>query len=183
MRTFIAIELSKDWQDLIGKIQHHIKGQSSLRLVKPAQAHLTLKFLGDTDPGQISLIQQSLTTLANSSSSLSLETQTLGAFPSLTRPEIIWLGLKDSPDLMGLAQSLEQPLKLLGFKPESRGFKAHITIGRLKSKAPKELMESLSHIQVPSLIYKVKEILLIQSTLTSQGPIYQTLSRHPLKPL
>jgi 2'-5' RNA ligase len=181
MRTFIAIELPLAWQNLISTIQKSIQTEEAIRWVKPDCAHLTLKFLGDVSSEQADLVQKELNKLCLCS--FILEMDSLGAFPSLQKPEIIWLGLKDSPLLFQLSDEIETALSSLGFPKETRPFKAHITIGRIKGKANQPLKNALAALKVPALSHPIKQITFIQSTLTSDGSVYQILSHHPLKDL
>ncbi|MBI3602252.1 MAG: RNA 2',3'-cyclic phosphodiesterase [Candidatus Omnitrophica bacterium] len=176
MRAFIAVELSHEWQTLISQIQQKIKTQTPIRWVKPSQAHLTLKFLGHITDQQASLIEDRLKGIGSKTPCLMLETESIGAFPSIKTPQIIWLGLKENPALIKLAGEIETALQSLGFTAENRDFKSHITLGRLKNN-DRALISSLSELKVEILCQKVEHISLFKSTLTPQGPVHEILKR------
>ncbi len=180
MRAFIAIELSQPWQELIDQIQSQAKTETSIRWVKPHQAHLTLKFLGNITPEQLTSIQQKLNTISVASSCFCLQTQNLGAFPSLERPQVIWLGLKENQILLKLANDIEQAICDLKFPRENRDFQSHITLGRLKAKVDFNLKNFLRECAIKEIPQQVEHISLFKSTLTAQGPIHELLSQHPL---
>lgn len=183
MRAFIAIELSHPWQQLIGQIQAKAPTQTSIRWVKPHQVHLTLKFLGNITPQQLTAIKQQLNTTVAASPSFCLQTHHLGAFPSLERPQVIWLGLKENHLLLKLAHDIEQALCHLKLPPEHRDFKSHITLGRLKTRADFQLKNFLKETSIQEMSQQVEHISLFKSTLTTQGPIHGLLSQHHLSPI
>ena len=53
MRTFIAIELSKEIKDALGELESQLKSSGAdVKWVKPENIHITLKFLGEIEPGK-----------------------------------------------------------------------------------------------------------------------------------
>lgn len=179
MRAFIAIELSQPWQTLISEIQRKVRTATSIRWVKPHQAHLTLKFLGDITSEQLTSIQQKLNTISAASPCFCLQTQNLGAFPSLERPQVIWLGLKENQILLKLANNIEQAMCDLKFPRENRDFQSHITLGRLKANF--NLKDFLRECPIKEISQQIEHISLFKSTLTVQGPIHELLSHFPLQ--
>ncbi len=76
---------------------------------------------------------------------------------------------------------MDDKLFTFGFKKESRNFKPHITLARIKSgKNIKNLEEAVRKLTLPSLKFHLKEIVLYQSTLTAQGSLYQPLKSYSL---
>lgn len=56
----------------------------------------------------------------------------LGAFPSLTRPRVIWAGVGEGGEaLAALAGRVAGGLARVGVPPEDRPFSAHVTLGRI----------------------------------------------------
>ena len=176
MRTFIAIELSLEVQNLIASLQQQLQANvNSVKWITPRNIHLTLKFLGNTDI--TNKIQDKLNQITKNYPVMELETDGLGVFPSLKYPQILWLGLKENQQLIQLAGAIEKSLMDLGFPTENKTFKAHVTLGRFKSRPD---LLPLTKIRPKALTQTVHDITLFQSTLTSNGPIYQILSRHTL---
>jgi 2'-5' RNA ligase len=57
----------------------------------------------------------------------------LGAFPSSTRPRVVWAGVAaGAPRLTELAARVEEACAALGFPPEARPFSPHLTLGRVR---------------------------------------------------
>ena len=95
LRTFIAIDVPPAVLDTITRIQNRFK---SLGLhaswVKPGNIHLTLKFLGDTDPDRIPGIQNKLTETLAPFAPFRLSLDSAGVFPNTENPRVLWVGLE-----------------------------------------------------------------------------------------
>jgi 2'-5' RNA ligase len=127
-----------------------------------------------------------LHTAARGHAAFELEVGGLGAFPSATRPRVLWAGLVagDAP-LAALAASVEAALADLGFPREGRAFSAHVTLGRIRQpgRAPAPLAEALGASagqrfgRVP-----ITEAALMRSDLSPHGARYTTLAAIPLAP-
>ncbi|MBN1870704.1 MAG: RNA 2',3'-cyclic phosphodiesterase [Candidatus Omnitrophica bacterium] len=179
IRTFIAIPLNTEIQQAISRVQERLKKHDcSIKWVKPENIHLTLKFLGDVELEKIDTIKQKLESLFKGIGPVKLEMTQLDAFPSINHPKILWIGLKDDEQKISRQVSvLEDELGKLGFKKEERPFSPHVTIGRIRSpRNIQALSEAMSEYSFPAGLKQVIDcIILYKSTLTSQGPIYESL--------
>ena len=62
----------------------------------------------------------------------------VGAFPNPRRARVAWVGLQEGAEAAThLAARLESALRPLGFSPERRPWRAHVTLGRFR--APRTL--------------------------------------------
>jgi 2'-5' RNA ligase len=188
LRTFIAIDVPSAVLDTIIRIQHQFK---SLGLhaswVKPGNIHLTLKFLGDTDPDRIPGIQDKLTEILASFPPFQLSLESAGVFPNTQNPRILWVGLKDEEKaLRTLQASIEKTLESVGFPKEQRPFSPHLTLARIKTpKGKKELKDELDAINEEGIDphpFEVGNIHLYESQLTPKGSIYTVLANFKLNP-
>lgn len=184
IRAFIAVELSDQIKETIQNFQEQLKPLGcDVSWVKPDNAHLTLKFLGDVN---IKMIPSVTETLANSCRDMrSFDTALTrpGVFPDLRHPRVVWMGLDDTDgNLARMAESLETALGNIGFKKEKREFQAHVTVGRIKSgKNIQRLSESLERYPLPAgITQNMRSICLYKSLLTSGGPIYSILASYSL---
>lgn len=180
MRAFIAIELDPSWQDLISHIQKNIHTKSVVRWVNPTQIHLTLKFIKDLYENLLPELETKLQALASILPNFDLKIDKLGAFPSVRKPEIIWLGLEENLPLTQLYQKIEENLSGLGIERETRTLRAHITIGRVKGASNKNLVNFLEMYQPQALSQRASGITLFESRLTPQGPIHTVLKHFNL---
>jgi RNA 2',3'-cyclic 3'-phosphodiesterase len=188
LRTFIAIDVPPAVLDTITRIQNRFK---SLGLhaswVKPGNIHLTLKFLGETDPDRISGIQNKLTETLASFAPFRLSLDSAGVFPDTQRPRVLWVGLKDEcGELETLQSNIEKALESVGFPLEQRSFSPHLTLARVKSpKGKKELKNELDAVNQEGIDphpFDVVRVHLYESQLTPTGSIYTVLANFKLNP-
>lgn len=188
MRTFIAIELPAEIRDSLARIEERLKAtQADVKWVEPKNIHLTLKFLGEIDEKQHERINLILDEVAGESSSYKILVSSIGAFPKLDSPRVIWVGADaGDKETKVLAKELEEKIQKIGIPKEDRPFSSHITIGRTRStKNRDKLIQELRNLEQEfggkDLSFPVKKITLCKSTLTPQGPIYEVLKEANLK--
>ncbi|MDK2383416.1 MAG: RNA 2',3'-cyclic phosphodiesterase, partial [Candidatus Korarchaeota archaeon] len=100
----------------------------------------------------------------------------VGAFPKVSRPNVVWIGVDEGRDVfIGMAKELDRSLAKLGFRRETKGFEPHLTIARVKGYSGDlpEIIRRISDVDIG--VIEVKEVRFKKSTLTPQGPIYETL--------
>jgi 2'-5' RNA ligase len=182
MRTFIAIELPREIKDALGKLQARLKASGAdVKWVKPENIHLTLKFLGETDEEKTAEIKNILADTAQNFKTFLIRPYSLGAFPKIQSPRVIWIGIdKGDSETKSIAGRLEERLAAIGIPKEERPFSSHITIGRVRSflnrdKLIRELKNLGGKIEANPQEFPVTRLALFESTLTPQGPIYKPL--------
>lgn len=185
LRTFIAIEIPTEIQKILGQIQLQLKDTGAdIKWVQPSHIHLTLKFLGEIPENKVPIVTKTLEKIIPSFSRFSIELKQLGAFPRIDQPKIIWIGIEKGRDeTIKLANTLEEALFQEGFPKEERSFSPHLTLGRQRStthadKISKKIKDFQAHQELTPVIHSV---VLFQSTLTPQGPIYSPLAKIFLK--
>jgi 2'-5' RNA ligase len=147
--------------------------------VAPENFHVTLKFLGSVDDGRVQGVIDALHTAVQGHAPFDLEVSGLGAFPSATRPRVLWAGLAgDIAPLAALAASVEDALDGLGFPREGRAFAPHITLGRVREpgRAP-ALAEALGAASDRRFgRVAIAETALMRSDLSPRGARYTVLA-------
>ncbi|KWT90933.1 RNA 2',3'-cyclic phosphodiesterase [Candidatus Magnetominusculus xianensis] len=184
VRTFIAVDISEEQRAVIGQTVSTLKHtRSGVRWVRPENLHLTLKFLGSIDETSIDKISQVLKELSAGYAPFKMELKTIGAFSSLKRPDVIWIGVKKSLELETLAADIEQKLSVIGFKKEDRPYSPHLTIARVKNlKGYDEIYEKLKALSDKDFgACEVTEVSLMKSDLTPDGAQYTHLKSFRLK--
>jgi 2'-5' RNA ligase len=179
IRAFIALTPSVTLQQSFADVQAALQRLSlAFRWVKPAQVHLTLKFLGDIPPESVAPIaramQQSVTTLAP----FTLSVRGLGCFPHSAHPRILWMGVDAPPDtLQPLHLCLETALTPLGFTPDNRPFRPHLTLARgqqrVNSHQLTAVLEAYRDRHFGEMC--VEHVSLLQSQLHRDGAVYTML--------
>jgi len=187
MRSFIAIELPKDVRDFLGGIQERLKSSGAdVKWVEPQNIHLTLKFLGEVDEKKLDKISGILEDIAQKGSAFKIRIASLGAFPKINFPRVIWVGLdKGDEETKSIARGLEEKIEKVGIPKEDRAFSSHITLGRTRSTLNRErLVQELNNLASNlggNPEFEVTKITLFKSTLTPKGPIYEVLKEASLK--
>jgi len=178
IRSFIAFELANDEiQARLMDVQRQLKETgANLKLVSPQNIHITMRFLGNIQPQMVDRIHMEIEQI--SFNSFSVEICKVGAFPTIRNPRVIWVGIQTNVDkLVNISQQLESHLRKLGFSPDSKAFRPHITLARMRTGRNRaELVGSLN--ELANHMFGVLEInclKLKKSVLTPNGPIYTTL--------
>ncbi|MGZ4863463.1 MAG: RNA 2',3'-cyclic phosphodiesterase [Halobacteriota archaeon] len=184
IRAFIGIDLDSETQKRLLAIQRDklkLDQFSSVKTVNPKMAHITLGFLGNKTSSELSLIVEALRSI--SFHPLCLTLCGIGVFPNMKRMRVIHVGMRDSKDAKTLHELILKALKGK-HKPGKQKFDPHITLGRVKRIIPEELTLLTAAITPLSTSFigqlKVTSFQLKKSTLTSTGPIYETLGEFQL---
>ncbi|MBF0456715.1 MAG: RNA 2',3'-cyclic phosphodiesterase [Nitrospirae bacterium] len=186
LRSFIAIDISETQRAAIGQMVDTLRPlRADVKWVRPENLHLTIKFLGDVDEGLIEKIELTLKDLTTGYAPFQIELRTVGAFSSLKRPDILWIGVTKSPGLETIAADIEEKLSLVGIKKEGRPFSPHLTIARVKSlKGYEHLHEKLTSLTAKDFgECGVADLLLMKSDLTPGGARYTRLKSFPFGPI
>ncbi|MFC2076096.1 RNA 2',3'-cyclic phosphodiesterase [candidate division KSB1 bacterium] len=180
MRTFIAVDLPETVRDSLRELQAGLRGRSDgVKWVRVEGMHLTLKFLGEIDPDLVSGIDRVLQEAARSIKPFRIALSGLGAFPGLSRPRVIWVGVDGELEpLQNLKSGIDKGLAELGFPKDDRSFKPHITLGRVKGKIDgRRLVGDKNYTTDHFLICRVR---LIESILKPTGAEYSEVLSRPL---
>lgn len=179
-RLFIAINFDTATKLAVAKLIAAFPNTVALNKTKLDNLHLTVQFLGDVEEESISDIQTILTSVAEQFASTELNFTQLGAFPNWQTPNIIWLGLAPNLILAKLYQQLTPQLLKLVPTMDTKSFRPHLTLARIKSALSATELKLIQSAHLPFISVPVTQINLMTSTLTSVGPVYQLISRHPL---
>ena len=185
LRTFIAFKPPKEIRRRIGELQSYLRSAGlGVRWVKPANIHLTLKFLGETDPSLSRAIRTAMQSAVSGERPLELATGGLGGFPHLMRPRVIWQAVDtDVERLQTIQMRLADALVPCGFKRERRPFRAHLTIGRLRNPkrwGAREAAMVAKLGQMPPQPFTADTLIWYRSQLHPEGAMYSELDRVPL---
>ncbi|MGM0371290.1 MAG: RNA 2',3'-cyclic phosphodiesterase [Halobacteriota archaeon] len=181
MRLFVSVDLPAAFAEPIAALQAAFEGASGLDFTDPEQAHVTLKFLGDTDPDRVEEITAALETAVETADVAPFEAtfEGLGVFPSMEYISVLWLGVGQGAEQFRTLQApIEAGLIELGFEPETHDFTPHVTLARMKHAGGKDLVQQLVSERAPTIgTTTVEAVSLTESRLTSEGPVYETVER------
>jgi len=153
-----------------------VRTGADLKLVKPENIHITMRFIGNIAPPMVDSIYEAMQQV--SFSSFDVEIRGLGAFPKLQYARVIWAGIsKGAEQLSNISSQLEPRLRGLGFRPDSKGFSPHLTFARVRSGRNKaELIRCVKDsVNYEFGIVRAKCLRLKRSVLTPRGPVYSTI--------
>jgi 2'-5' RNA ligase len=192
MRAFFAVDLPDDLAPAVADAQAAFEGADGLRFVDPEQAHVTLKFLGEIGDGGESAGDNDDSTPALDdvieAGERAVETADVGpfecavrgygVFPSLDYVSVVWAGVDaGSAELTALHEALEAETTALGVDPEDHAFTPHVTLARMNDARGKELVQEVVRERDPAIgRFEVDAVRLVKSTLTSEGPVYETVA-------
>jgi 2'-5' RNA ligase len=196
-RLFLAVALPEDVQELLGtEIERLTREGWPVRWVQPEAAHLTLHFLGGTEPERAELVRLALPGVVAGHAPFSLRTAGFGVFPGFRRPRVLWLGLHGPVHrLETLQQDIGGALRGLGFEAGEEPYHPHITLGRVRdSDGERQRLRDLPEavkaafvdratgaaIAPPATPVPVREVLLMRSHLGKAGARYERIASFPL---
>lgn len=183
MRLFIAIEIPEEIKKFLYQLISLETSLDGVNIVKKENFHITLKFLGEVKESLITSITNTLKEISSKFSPFTLKITHPGAFPDKFKPRVIWMGTENTDTLKEIAKSIDEKMESFGFKREERDFQSHITLARVKNfHNGKYLFEKVAkrfsvESSQPQIL--VKEFVLMKSTLTPKGSIYDVLQRFP----
>jgi 2'-5' RNA ligase len=185
LRLFFALPLDEAATCLSGVREELGRFPRILRTVAPEHYHVTLKFLGDTHVETMRRIVEVFLSLdLGPAGPLPFAMEGLGAFPGLSSPRVIWCGLRLDAQALGMVRSpIEDLCGDHGFAAESRLFRPHLTLARLRrdAGAPGGLTEYLSSRRNARFGESVfNRIVLFRSDLDRKGPRYTVLAERAL---
>ncbi|MFA5038446.1 MAG: RNA 2',3'-cyclic phosphodiesterase [Candidatus Omnitrophota bacterium] len=181
-RLFIAVALPGDVRQYLKTVREKLeKTGADAKWVDPSQIHLTLKFLGSTPQEKIPAILAIGKQACEGIPRIPVTLGTLGGFPSLNAPRVLWVNLNDPGDfLISIAAHLENGLEGLGFEKEQRPFQTHMTLARIRSQKNRlTLVQAAIDLQktLKALPFAVDNITLFESRLSPKGPAYLAIER------
>lgn len=178
MRLFIASGFSASVLDRIRDLQNFAKPLlgDAVKWVEPGNIHLTYAFLGDAAGAKLAAIRKSMDEAAAAIGEIPVALSGFGAFPSLDRPRVLWLGLKESGNALNdMALKLYGGLTAEGFIFEHE-FSPHITIARVKVRLDRAALavvaEKAEELEAGDTVASID---LMESRLTAAGPEYRVL--------
>jgi 2'-5' RNA ligase len=183
IRTFIAIDLPREVKAFLQSITGSLKKTGAdVKWTRPESTHLTLKFLGNIPKDMVRRLDDALKPSLSPLGPVTLQVRGLGAFPSLGRPRVFWIGVRDDDNrLIPMADRVESALEPLGFAREKRPFSPHLTLGRVRSgKGMGDLIDQVRQsMDLEGPGFTADHAVLFQSILKPSGAEYRALLPFP----
>jgi 2'-5' RNA ligase len=139
LRLFFALPLPAPLREALG---HWQQTGPPVRWSRTEGLHVTLAFLGDRPAEALPALDALASAVAARHAPFALHTEGLGGFPGSRRARILWLGLAPAPALESLARDLRGALATAGEPFDSKPFRAHVTLARLRRPQPLRVFDA-----------------------------------------
>ncbi len=183
-RTFLALPLGQDVVDRLVAAQRELMGaEANVRWVARENLHLTVKFLGSVEDADLAEVCRAARDLAGGCEPFEFAVRGLTAVPPAGQMRMVWAGVEEpSGRLARLAEAVEEAYAAMGFKRETRRFRPHLTLGRVKSgRNVAELRAGTARFAETDFgTQRAEELIVFASELTPDGPVYSSLAKAPL---
>lgn len=190
VRLFVACEVPDDVKSDIGDMIESLRSRSgsAVRWIKPDGVHVTLKFLGEVPVKKLPAVKLAIQEAVVGHSPFELEFSNIGTFGGREGLRIMWVGVAgDVLRLEALVRAVNAALAVVGFEPERRPFRPHLTLGRVRDEIPTrqraEIEVQVGKTPVPATSWRTAQVSLMRSRLTTQGAVYEVLATFPLRVL
>lgn len=176
IRLFVGIELPEDIRLSLGDLCGGVPGAS---WTPDENLHLTLRYIGEISEGDAHDVHDALMGVRCPSFELSFSG--VGHFSTGDEVRVLWAGVDKSDELMKLQRNIESALVRMGFPPEERRFRPHVTLARLGGTPIGRVQDFLAH----NALFRagpctVEWFTLFSSHRRAEGAIYTAEAEYPL---
>ncbi len=183
IRAFIAVALDAKARAAAGAAVAQLREAGvgpGVRWVRAEALHVTLRFLGNV--AQASLPELVLRVRVETArlAPFRLRPGSVAPFPSSRHARVVALVLEPEPALARLAAAVERGVVAAGHAPESRPFRAHCTLGRVRAPGRSPAIDVTVPVTVPDFTLHVTEAVLFRSEPLRSGARYTPLESLPL---
>ena len=180
LRLFLAVFPSPEAQAAAARACEAVRSPGDgVSWVKRDNLHYTLRFLGDLGADGARRAGEAAREAASDHAPFAAALGAFGCFPDARRARVVWVGLAEGDEPMrALADSLEAALQRRGFARADKPFASHLTVGRVR--VPADWTQKLAGAQAPAARFTVDRILLMKSTLSPRGSVYEVVSEAKL---
>jgi 2'-5' RNA ligase len=178
VRLFVALEIPAAVRENFAKFLQQLREvDAKPRWIRPENLHITLRFIGEVESGQVERIRGELAKV-RSTGLVRLEFHGLGFFPHEKKPRVFWAAMAASANLAQLAADVDAAVEKAGVSGEQRPFSPHLTLARFSeprlSSDLSTAVESKAGLEFGAL--ETSEFHLYESKLTPKGSEYSKLA-------
>ncbi len=183
MRAFVALEVPAAVRATLADGIARLRAElPRARWVRPEGVHLTLKFLGESDPGTLEELARGLRASLAGAGAVGVELGGAGFFPNPARARVAWIGgaAAGAPEL---AATIDRAATRLGWDRERRPWSLHLTLARLDRPWPRFASERFLEWgrALRPEPFTCPDAVLLSSRLQPGGAVYTELARIPLQ--
>ena len=181
-RLFVSVDIPGSLDHELRRLQNQLDNTNAdLNIVSLDKIHITLKFLGDTDPDRVDEIENVMKDSVKNIDPFDVDLDGVGVFPARDYITVVWAGVsRGTNPLTEIHRNLEEKLVERELAdPEDHDFTPHATLARMKSgRGKSEIHDFLDKNNDRSLgIFTLNTIQLMKSNLKSNGPQYSVVKQ------
>jgi 2'-5' RNA ligase len=176
-RIFFAVDLDASTRRAAAEVARsclNVPGGDGIRWLREETFHVTMRFLGDTDPGRIQALADCVREQTSAVQPFRMELGGVRPFPSKRGAFAVVLDVAPVERFEELAAAVERGTVAAGFDPETRRFRPHLTLGRVRGKKFTGVTAAVTPVGQG---YDVNEVVLFRSDLHPSGAQYTPLER------
>ena len=174
----IPASLRRELAEIIREFQTEVP--RGIKWVSEENLHITLQFIGDTKDEDIPEIVRFSQNVFSKIGKLQFFKPEIRIVPGRF-PRIVWVSLKtENREIVKAVRKIRNKLQELGYEPDSKSLKFHITLGRVKRKLPEHFIATALTKKISAENFEVSEAVFYRSILRSDGPVYEKIEIFPL---
>jgi len=176
MRLFLAINLPPELKKKLFELGRPLRSMGDVKPVEGENIHLTLKFLGESDPDKVIAALEKV-----KAKPFDATLKGVGVFPKPDYVRVVWAGCdKGAQEIVTLHKLVENALPQF---EKDRDFHPHATLARVRFlKEKKEMADFLGKNKETVFgSFKAESFELMNSELSSGGPRYSVVKSFKLQ--
>lgn len=179
-RAFVAVVPAAPVLDALEPLVADLAAHApQLRWLPRPQWHLTLQFLGAVDDA--AALREAVAAASAGHAAFDVQLAGGGAFPSVRRGAVLWVGVERNDALVRLAAAVQDATQPLGHPPDDRPFHPHLTLARApRPRALAELVETIGTGPVGPA-WTVTDVAVVESDTRPTGAVHTVRDRLPLQ--
>lgn len=174
-RLFVGIRPPRPIREMLAA---RMGGVPGARWQNDEQLHLTLRFIGEVERPVAEDVATVLSSVRFAPFDLAMSGA--GSFDRRGRVNAVWAGVRPHDIVTQLHRKIDQAIARVGIAREGRAFLPHVTLARLGGGAGPVDRFLADHAALSSPPFRVEHFLLFESTLGSEGAVYEAIARYPL---
>jgi 2'-5' RNA ligase len=188
VRVFVGIDIGeamrREAQRVIGALTvklEQVKEPPKVTWVKPHALHVTIRFLGDVEDGEVERLKP-LIEPPIPIAPFAVSWRGIGAFPSNRNPRALWLGvINGAAQLAAIEAEISKRIAGAAVELDDRALLPHLTLGRIKMAGKGiDWPKILKACELRNVTSHIDRVTLYRSQLSQYGPNYTGLVSAPL---
>jgi RNA 2',3'-cyclic 3'-phosphodiesterase len=188
VRVFVAVDIGdavrREAARVISALQMKLEAAKTppkVSWVKASALHVTIRFLGEVEGGEVERIKPLLAPPI-AVAPFDVQWRGIGTFPNNRHPRALWLGvIGGAAQLAAIEAEISKRLTGAAVELDDRALLPHLTLGRVKmAGAGVDWPKILQSAEVKNAVSRIERVTLYQSQLSQYGPNYTELVSAPL---